>query len=172
MKLDSTISWIKEKDQWHLTYGEDHLISLGTPSNGFRPFTMEGRKFRIKPQGFWQNKWLITNDYGQHILNMKFGFWDSKGRIQFRDGAKFECRFHQNPNFMVSIKDLRYGEDLLTYSLITEKNGSIKKDLILHQKEAFTDKLLFLLTLGMCMTLHYHHDGMDLGTFLTLCTAG
>ncbi len=171
MAITIGIKWTKEKDTWQLSNGEEVMLSLGTKHKGARPLFLEERSFQILEKGTWNPIWYIENSRKESILQMKFGFWSSKGKIQFQDGALYECYFKNSPCLKLIIRDLRYKEDLISFQVDKGKDGKLLPKMFLHQKEMFTDKLLFLLALGMGLFLQYHENEMDFATLILLLTA-
>ncbi|MCC5928908.1 MAG: hypothetical protein JJU28_06655 [Cyclobacteriaceae bacterium] len=170
MRLESSIQWKKEADTWHLTCGEDHLVSLGPNKQGVRSFYLESRSFRFIQKSIWTTQWKIVNERNEQLMELKFGFWSGKGKARFNDGSVFECSYKTLPKFSFDIKDLRYGEKIISYHIDTTSGQSIPK-LILHKREMFTDKLLFLLSLGMALLLQMFESEMDFTTYILLTTA-
>lgn len=170
MRTHNDIKWHKDGDSWQLLHGNKHLISMDAVNRGSRNFTIEQNSFSIGYKSLLSNKWFVKGKQDQEILALKFGFWNSIGIVTFADGSVFECTFSNAPNFNLKITDARYGDHLLTYEICDETDNAQKK-LTIHQPEFFTHKLLFLITLGMCLTLHYYQQDLDLGTFLTLFSA-
>lgn len=171
MTITSDIKWTKEKDTWQLSNGEEVMLSLGAKQKGTRPFFMEDRLFQIFEKGIWNPIWYIENQRKKKILQMKFGLWSSKGEIRFQDGALYQCYFKNSPCLKLIIRDLRYKEDLISFQVDKGKDGKLLPKMTLHQREMFTDKLLFLLALGMGLFLHYHENEMDFTTLILLLTA-
>ena len=170
MRLESNVQWIKEEELWHLTYGEERLVSLGKATKGIRPFTLEGRKFNLIKKSGFGTTWQIVNERNHLLSQLKFGFWNSKGNIRFNDGRVFECNYKTLPKLIIDIKDLRYGEKLISYQVDNSSSRPIPK-LVLHKSEMFTDKLLFLLSLGMALMLDMFENEMDFTTYILLTTA-
>lgn len=170
MVTQSTIRWEKELDIWNLLNGEDLILKLGKKEKKTRNIWMENRSFKLIEKGTWNPSWFIESERNQRILELKFGFWSAVGKIKFQDGSQFECHFKNKPNLQIVLHDLRYREDLISFQVERKKNGENHPVLTFHQKEAFTDKLLFLLALGMSLFLQYHQDDFDSNTFFLLLT--
>lgn len=171
MAITSDIKWVKEREKWNLVHGEELLLSLGTHQSGARPLYLEGRSFQIIKTGIWKPIVFIQTPNRDKILQMKSGFWSSKGKISFRDGAIYECDFKNMAQLQLIISDPRYGENLISFRPGRQADGKHIPQMVFHQKEILTDKLLFLLALGMDLFLHYHQDDFDLTTFLLLTSA-
>ncbi|MBW3467921.1 hypothetical protein [Arthrospiribacter ruber] len=171
MAITSNLKWNKEKDIWQLYNGEESLLSLGKKVKGQRPLFLENRSFKISEKGSWNPTWYIETERNEKILEMKFGFWSSKGKIRFQDGARYECHFRNMSNLQIIIYDLRYHEDLVSFQLETYEKGKARPKMVLHQKEVFTDKLLFLLGLGMSLFLQHYQEDADFTTTFLLLTS-
>lgn len=165
------IKWIKEKGKWNLVHGEELLLSLGTQQSGARPMYLEGRSFQIIKAGIWRPIVFIQTENKDKILQMKSGFWSSTGKISFRDGSIYTCDFKNMAQLRLIISDPRYGDNLFSFRSERQADGKHIPQMVFHQKEILTDKLLFLLALGMDLFLHYHQDDVDLTTFLLLTSA-
>lgn len=171
MAITSDIKWTKEREKWLLVHGEELLLSLGINQTGARPLFLEGRSFQILKSGIWNPIWYIETDRKDKILQMKSGFWSSKGKVRFRDGSIYECHLKTMPHLQLIFSDPRYGENLMSFCLEQGSDGKQVPHMVLHQKEILTDKFLFLLALGMSLVLHYHQDDFDFTTFLLLTSA-
>lgn len=169
MRLESSIKWTKKGEIWRLSYGEDCLISLGSTTNGVRSFQLEGRKFSLVKKSTFTTTWQIFNERNHLLMQLKFGFWSSKGNIRFNDGGVFECNYQTLPKFSIHFKDLRYGEKFISYQ-VDITSGKINPKLIFHKSEMLTDKFLFLLTLGLALVLDLYEHEIDFTTFILLTT--
>jgi hypothetical protein len=163
-----TIRWVKEKNSWNLLNGEEVILKLGKQEKQIRNLWLENRRFKLMQKGSWSSSYHIESEGNQQILKLKFGFWSTVGKIKFEDGSRFECHLKNLANLQIVFHDLRYREDLLSYQVQQSKNGENYPVMIFHQKEAFTDKLLFLLALGMSLFLQYHQNDFDSNSFLLL----
>ncbi|HMQ00025.1 MAG TPA: hypothetical protein PKC24_09600 [Cyclobacteriaceae bacterium] len=171
MKFTTNLSWKKVADSWQLAHGEEMLLSIGKEQKSIRPLYMEGKLFQIVRSSSWNNSWKIISNSDSQILQLKFGFWDSKGKIKFSDGHIYELVFKNNPSLHFIIRDLRFGESLISYDLDMQSDGRVLPSMLIHQKEIHTDKLFFLLALGMVISLHYFEHTVDPTTFILLGTA-
>jgi len=154
MKIDSTLVWKQEADSWVLQVGEDRLITIGKSKEGVRPFFLENRSFYLtEPKGLSKN-WIIKNEAEDTILSLKYKFWSSKGIINFKDGSHYECQYKNLKYLSLVFRELKYGDDLITYKIPSGAYTGLKPEIIVHKNEVFTDKLLFLLAIGMGQVLH------------------
>jgi hypothetical protein len=170
MRLESSIQWTKEEEIWYLTYGEDRLVSMGSHTKGIRPFQLEGRKFSLIKKSGFSTTWQIVNERNHLLMQLKFGFWNNKGKVRFNDGRVFECSYQTLPQFSIHFKDLSYGEKFISYQVDTT-SGKIIPKLILHKSEMLTDKFLFLLSLGLALVLDLYEHEIDFNSFILLTTA-
>lgn len=171
MRFTTDIVWKKVADSWQLANGEEILLSIGKEQKGIRPLYLEDRSFSFTKKGSWNTSWHIFNANKQEILHLKFGLWSSKGRIEFQDGHSYGVVFKNMASLQIIIRDTKYGDDLICYQLNKNEVGKMYPNVTLFKNELATDKLLFLLAMGMCLFLEFHENEFDLTTFILLCTA-
>lgn len=171
MRLDSNIQWQKVADTWHLSYGEDHLVSIGRQQKGIRPFQIENKVFSISKKSGFSTTWQIRDQYHREVLALKFGFWNSKGKALFAGGSTYEIQYKTLPSFSLNFTDKINGEKLITYQIEKHKSDHVHPKLILYKKEMFTEQLLLLLGLGMVLFLDLYDHEFDFTTFILLTTA-
>lgn len=171
MKIDSTLIWKQEADTWTLSIGEENLIIIGKSEGGVRPFYLENRSFYLNEPKGWSKNWIIKNEANETILTLKYRFWSSKGLINFKDSTQFECHY-KNLNYLSLVfKELKYGDEILSYRIPSAAYTGLKPEIIVHKSEVFTDKLLFLLALGMGQVLHALENEIDFTTLILLSSS-
>lgn len=171
MKIDSTLVWKQEANTWVLSVGEEKLIIIGKSEGGVRPFFLENRSFYLTGPKGWSKNWIISNESDETILALKYRFWKSKGLINFKDGTQFECHY-KNINYLSLVfKELKYGDEIISYKIPTGAYSGLKPEIIVHKSEVFTDKLLFLLALGMGQVLYTLDNEIDFTTLILLTTS-
>jgi hypothetical protein len=155
-----------------LTNEEDIILELGSSEGGIRPLRWEGQDFRIRPSGLLKSRWLTESSTGSPVLELRFDWWRTGGRITFCRHLLYTFRLFQVPYFGLVFSEASSGKPVLKYErkqAQAHPEGS-SWHLLLFPQEMPTGHLIHLLALGMSMTLHYTGDQPESNALLL--TAG
>jgi len=142
--LNQPLTWTFKKKQIFLQSGTETIIELTEEKNSKASFGLDGNKYIIRNEGFWNAKTIIEKD-GEQILILKRNFLGSKGNIEFKNGNLYSCNIRNSPLVKLSFFNTDEKE-ILYYKLDATLKPKTVLNIVDHSINEYD--LLMLIILG------------------------
>jgi hypothetical protein len=142
--LNQPLSWTFKKKKIILQSGDETIVELTEEKHSRASFELDGKKYIIRNEGFWNAKTIIEKD-GKQKLILKRNFLGSKGNIEFKNGSLYSCNIRNSPLAQLSFFNSEEKE-VLYYKL--EATLKLKTVLNIVDHSVNENELLMLIILG------------------------
>lgn len=141
-------TWQVEKKKVILFSEKEIIVEINTEKTNKATFSLKGKNYIIKSEGFWNPKTIIEND-GQQLVVFSHPFFGGlKGKIDFSNGNKYLSRVRNSP--LVKLIFLTTGNvELINYKLESSLNpNSLKTIMSVFPSDIPKEEFLLLMILG------------------------
>ncbi len=145
--LSQPLTWTFSKNAITLKSNDKFLLELTDETINRAAFELDGGKYIIRNEGFWNPKAIIEKA-GEQLLVLKSQFLGSKGEVTFKNGKVYFCKTTNSP--LVTLTFFTDDErEILQYRLVASVNPqSIKVTMDVQPSSIPADELLMLIILG------------------------